>query len=285
MTLIPWALKSSMCSFGLEPAVSTMRTPLSMIARRYSAYGGGLMLGRKVRLTPKGLSVSARQRSISARSAAGVGCVKPVKIPRAPAFDTAAASSARPTHCIPPWTIGCSIPINWVKRVVIVTVKRLDAPTLSFASRTSNGQAWRRPGFQYRYYPSAGCRTIARRGSVNLQDVSIRARGAAVARLVQSTRDPQCDRSGRARGARPFFHGARGRSPHRRGHSFRSRPCFLRRRRLGPYPEDDRRPVHIHRRHPQREACRVRDARLPEADHREAQWCRRGPRRDGCLVM
>jgi hypothetical protein len=40
--------------------------------------------------TPKGLSVIARQRSISALNAAGVGWVSAVRMPRPPAFDTAA---------------------------------------------------------------------------------------------------------------------------------------------------------------------------------------------------
>jgi len=44
--------------------------------------------------TPNGLPVIARQRSISALKAAGVGWVSAVKKPRPPAFDTAAASSA-----------------------------------------------------------------------------------------------------------------------------------------------------------------------------------------------
>ena len=60
--------------------------------------------------TPNGLSVSAWQRSISARSASGLGWVSAVRMPSAPALDTALASSAVPTPCIPPCTIGCSIP-------------------------------------------------------------------------------------------------------------------------------------------------------------------------------
>src|SRR5581483_12514025 len=40
--------------------------------------------------------------------------------PSAPAFATAATSSARPTHCMPPWTIGCSTPNVSVNLVVIV---------------------------------------------------------------------------------------------------------------------------------------------------------------------
>ena len=41
--------------------------------------------------------------------------------PRAPELATAAASSARPTHCIPPWAIGCSTPktlVIFVDRVI-----------------------------------------------------------------------------------------------------------------------------------------------------------------------
>jgi hypothetical protein len=48
-------------------------------------------------LTPNGFEVISRQRRISAASASGVRWVSPVMIPRPPAFDTAAASSAKPT--------------------------------------------------------------------------------------------------------------------------------------------------------------------------------------------
>jgi len=44
--------------------------------------------------TPNGLSVIARHRAISRARSSGVGWVSPVTMPRAPAFDTAAASSA-----------------------------------------------------------------------------------------------------------------------------------------------------------------------------------------------
>src|SRR4029079_13714703 len=37
--------------------------------------------------------------------------------PRPPALDTAAAISAKPTKCIPPWMIGCSMPNNSVLAV------------------------------------------------------------------------------------------------------------------------------------------------------------------------
>jgi len=67
------------------------------------------MDGRIVRLTPKGLSVMRRQRSISRRSSSGDGCVSAVMMPSPPALDTAEAISAVPTHCIPPCTMGCLI--------------------------------------------------------------------------------------------------------------------------------------------------------------------------------
>ena len=63
-----------------------------------------------VRLTPNGLSVSSRQRAISFVRSSGVGWVSAVMKPSAPALATAATSSARPTHCMPPCTIGCSTP-------------------------------------------------------------------------------------------------------------------------------------------------------------------------------
>jgi len=50
--------------------------------------------GRKVRFTPKGWSVISWQRAISLASSSGVGWVRPVRMPRPPALDTAEASSA-----------------------------------------------------------------------------------------------------------------------------------------------------------------------------------------------
>src|SRR5690606_30777892 len=79
-----------------------------------------------VRFTPKGLSVIVRQRAISAASASGVGWVSAVRMPRPPALETAAASSARPTHCMPPWTMGCSMPSRRVNGVLIAMSERLD---------------------------------------------------------------------------------------------------------------------------------------------------------------
>src|ERR1051325_3511480 len=73
-----------------------------------------------VRLTPNGLSVSERQRAISLVRSSGVGCVSAVMKPSAPALATAATSSARPTHCMPPCTIGCSTPTSSVNRVLII---------------------------------------------------------------------------------------------------------------------------------------------------------------------
>ena len=73
-----------------------------------------------VRLTPNGLSVRSRQRAISLVRSSGVGWVSAVIKPSAPALATAATSSARPTHCMPPCTIGCSTPTSSVKRVLIM---------------------------------------------------------------------------------------------------------------------------------------------------------------------
>lgn len=58
---------------GSHPAVSRMVTPDSMIAAPCSSYGTGLMVGRIVRLTPKGWSVSSRSRKITRAKASGVG--------------------------------------------------------------------------------------------------------------------------------------------------------------------------------------------------------------------
>src|SRR5476651_1039171 len=73
-----------------------------------------------VRFTPNGWSVISRQRLISLARSSGVGWVRPVKMPSAPALETAEASSARPTHCMPPCTIGCLTPNISVKRVLII---------------------------------------------------------------------------------------------------------------------------------------------------------------------
>src|ERR1700721_2391678 len=70
-----------------------------------------------VRLTPNGLSVRSRQRAISLVRSSGVGWVSAVMKPSAPALATAATSSARPTHCMPPCTIGGSTPTILVNRV------------------------------------------------------------------------------------------------------------------------------------------------------------------------
>ena len=42
------------------------------------------------------------EREVSARNASGLGWVSAVRMPNPPAFETAEASSARPTHIIPP---------------------------------------------------------------------------------------------------------------------------------------------------------------------------------------
>src|SRR5262249_48708818 len=73
-----------------------------------------------VRFTPNGLSVMPRQRAVSLVRSSRVGWVRAVMKPSAPAFATAATSSARPTHCMPPCTIGCSTPTSSVKRVLII---------------------------------------------------------------------------------------------------------------------------------------------------------------------
>src|ERR1700733_12497539 len=77
-----------------------------------------------VRFTPNGWSVISRQRLISLARSSGVGWVRPVRMPRAPALETADASSARPTHCMPPCTIGCLTPNISVKRVLIILLSR-----------------------------------------------------------------------------------------------------------------------------------------------------------------
>src|SRR5215813_9455044 len=72
-----------------------------------------------VRFTPNGWSVISRQRLISLVRSSGVGWVSAVRTPSAPAFDTAEASSAVPTHCIPPCTIGYRVPSIFVIGLLI----------------------------------------------------------------------------------------------------------------------------------------------------------------------
>ena len=76
------------------------------------------MVGKIVRLIPKGLSVSSRVAAISCSSFSGEPVVSAVIMPRPPALDTAAANPARPTFVIPPHTTGCLIPSNSVTRVL-----------------------------------------------------------------------------------------------------------------------------------------------------------------------
>jgi hypothetical protein len=67
------------------------------------------MDGRSVMLTPKGLLVIVLHFRISFRRSSGVGCVSAVRMPSPPALLTADASSAYPTHCMPPWTTGTEV--------------------------------------------------------------------------------------------------------------------------------------------------------------------------------
>src|SRR5262245_55621200 len=62
----------------------------------------------------------SRQRAISLTRSPGVGCVSAVRKPSAPALATAEVSSARPTHCMPPCTMGCSTPNISVNLVRII---------------------------------------------------------------------------------------------------------------------------------------------------------------------
>src|SRR5436190_1204209 len=65
------------------------------------------------------------QRAISFASASGVFCVRPVMMPKPPAFDTAAASLAKPTKCMPPWMIGCWMPNSSVILVFTIAPREL----------------------------------------------------------------------------------------------------------------------------------------------------------------
>ena len=71
-----------------------------------------------VKFTPKGLLVISRVRAISFSRSSGVGWVSAVRKPKAPALATAEINSARPTHCMPPWTMGYSMSKSSVTRVL-----------------------------------------------------------------------------------------------------------------------------------------------------------------------
>src|SRR3954470_23175296 len=66
----------------------------------------------------------SRHLAISLASNSGVRWVRPVMMPRPPALETAEASSAKPTKCMPPWMIGCLMPNNSVIAVFIETLSR-----------------------------------------------------------------------------------------------------------------------------------------------------------------
>src|SRR5215470_6089490 len=61
----------------------------------------------------------SRHFAISFARSSGVFCVSPVIMPSPPALETAAASSAKPTKCMPPWMMGCLMPNSSVMRVFI----------------------------------------------------------------------------------------------------------------------------------------------------------------------
>jgi hypothetical protein len=73
MIEMPAAFSFGQNSIALLPAVSTIFTPLPMIASMYASYGGGVMAGKMVMLTANGASVMELQRSISRTRASGVG--------------------------------------------------------------------------------------------------------------------------------------------------------------------------------------------------------------------
>ncbi|KAJ6259128.1 LOW QUALITY PROTEIN: Tankyrase-1 [Drechslerella dactyloides] len=101
-----------------------------------------------------GFDVIVLHLRISLRRSSGVGCVSAVNwqvgmtveeltIPRPPAFETAEASSAYPTHCIPPWTTGIAIPRAFVSAVWNgIDVDGAQGPAELLAS----GAVWHVPG-------------------------------------------------------------------------------------------------------------------------------------------
>ncbi len=66
--------------FGTAPGGLDDLDAAFLMAAIYSGYGGAEKAGKKVRLTPNGLSVMPRQRAISFASNSGVFCVNPVMI-------------------------------------------------------------------------------------------------------------------------------------------------------------------------------------------------------------
>src|SRR5690606_18455430 len=106
------------------------------------------MVGKIVRFTANGLSVISLQRLISFASPSGVPCDSAVMVPRPPALETAAASSAKPTHCIPPCITGYWMPNNSVIRVFI-SVTPLLHELARLPQRTFPGRSEKRRASDY----------------------------------------------------------------------------------------------------------------------------------------
>jgi hypothetical protein len=86
-----------------------------------SGYSGSPRFSpRMVRLTPNGLEVIAWQRAISELRPSGVRQCRHVSIPKAPALETPAASSAEPVAVMPPHTMG-----YWMPSCSVTTVRSI----------------------------------------------------------------------------------------------------------------------------------------------------------------
>ena len=112
------ALYGAQYSARIASRTSDAAPALARVVGRHCE-SGDIVVGNTVTFTPKGFDVMLRQRSTSAASAAGEGWVSAVSKPSPPALETADASSATPTDCMPPCTIGCSIPSMSVAAVFI----------------------------------------------------------------------------------------------------------------------------------------------------------------------
>ena len=112
--LIPASLNIVIYGPGLPaPAVTTF-TPSSTMTLAKSSQCGFI----SIKLTPKGLSVSSLHFLISLFKRSASQPPEPI-IPSPPAFETAAASSAKEMFAIPPWIIGYFIFNKVVKDIFL----------------------------------------------------------------------------------------------------------------------------------------------------------------------
>ena len=106
ITLMPASFQAGMYLPGLPAPVVTTGTRSSITTcAKSSALGFMSMM-----FTPKGLSVSSRQRRMCPRSSSAVRMPPAPMTPSAPAFEQAAANSPVAMFAMPPWMMGYLVP-------------------------------------------------------------------------------------------------------------------------------------------------------------------------------